>query len=177
MEPGWKGAARSCLRRGRPLTRAGALLLCGALAGCPGPRLLPPDADRADAGLVADGGADAGPGPDAGLDAGFDAGTDGGEDAGPSLRCLPRDAGIPDAAVLRVVAANLSSGNLQSYDPGQGARILQGLKPDVVLIQEWNIGNKSDLDRRAWVNATFGEEFCFQVESGAQLPNGFFTGR
>jgi hypothetical protein len=36
------------------------------------------------------------------------------------------------------MAANLSSGNNQSYDPGEGARIFQGLKPDIVMIQELN---------------------------------------
>jgi endonuclease/exonuclease/phosphatase family metal-dependent hydrolase len=37
---------------------------------------------------------------------------------------------------VRVVAANLSSGRRQSYDPGHGARILRALDPDVVLVQE-----------------------------------------
>ena len=45
---------------------------------------------------------------------------------------------------IRVVAANLTSDNVQSYSPdnanhsnpeGAGARILKALKPDVVLIQ------------------------------------------
>src|SRR5205085_11524393 len=39
---------------------------------------------------------------------------------------------------LRLVAANLTSGNFQSWDPGDGIRILEGLHPDVVLVQEFN---------------------------------------
>lgn len=135
-----------------------------------------------DAGTPEDGGVDAGEldageldagSPDAGEDAGVDAGE---VDAGPPLmRCRPRDGGFPDGGVLRVIAANLSSGNLQSWDPGHGARILQGLHPDLVLIQEWNVGDKSDSARRAWVDSTFGPEFCYQVEDFAQIPNGVIS--
>jgi len=42
---------------------------------------------------------------------------------------------------LRLVAANTTSGTQQSYDPGHGIRIFQGLKPDVVMIQEFNYGD------------------------------------
>lgn len=40
---------------------------------------------------------------------------------------------------IRIVAANTTSGNNQSY-LAPGERIFQGLKPDVVLIQEFTIG-------------------------------------
>jgi endonuclease/exonuclease/phosphatase family metal-dependent hydrolase len=165
------------------MKRLAGWMLSAALLGCPGRAVVAPvdgglkDGGPGDSGLdggTGDAGIDAGD--DAGLDAGDDAGVDAGEvDAGPSYRCLPRDGGVPDGGLLRVIAANLSSGNLQSYDPGEGARILKGLNPDVVLIQEWNIGNKTDNARRAWVDATFGPEFCFQVESGAQIPNGVIS--
>ena len=81
---------------------------------------------------------------------------------------------------LRVVAANLTSGNYQEYSPdngnhsnpeGAGARILKGLKPDVVLIQEFN----TTVPVRQWVNATFGEEFSFMREAEAQIPNGIVS--
>jgi endonuclease/exonuclease/phosphatase family metal-dependent hydrolase len=81
---------------------------------------------------------------------------------------------------LRIVASNLTSGNQQSYSPdngnhsnpeGAGARILKGLKPDVVLLQEFN----TSVPARQWVNATFGEEFSFFVESDAQIPNGIVS--
>ncbi len=46
--------------------------------------------------------------------------------------------GDPNTDRVRIVAANLTSGNFQSYDPGHGARILAGLNADIVLIQEFN---------------------------------------
>jgi endonuclease/exonuclease/phosphatase family metal-dependent hydrolase len=54
----------------------------------------------------------------------------------------------PPPGRLRVVAANLTSGNNQSYDPGHGIRILQGLDADVILLQEANYGSssKSEID-------------------------------
>jgi len=78
---------------------------------------------------------------------------------------------------VRVVASNLTSGNHQSYSAdngnhsnpeGAGARILKGLKPDVVLMQEFN----TSVPARQWVNATFGEGFSFFIEADAQIPNG-----
>ncbi len=169
------------------LKRILGLVLCATLVACPDRSVNGPPDSGTDGGGTPDAGlGDAGE-PDAGnADAGFDAGiADGGDDAGfdagvvdagpPPERCRARDSGIPDGGVLRVIAANLSSGNFQSYDPGHGARILQGLKPDVVLIQEWNIGDKTDKARRDWVDSTFGEEFCFQVEAGATIPNGIIS--
>lgn len=85
-----------------------------------------------------------------------------------------------DALPVRVVAANLTSGNHQTYSPdngnhsnpeGAGARILRGLRPDVVLLQEFN----PTVPMRQWVNATFGPEFSFFVEPGAGIPNGIVS--
>ena len=84
---------------------------------------------------------------------------------------------------VRVVAANLTSGNHQTYSPdngnhsnpeGAGARILKGLRPDVALVQEFN----PTVPLRQWVNATFGEEFSVYVEPTAQpggIPNGIVS--
>jgi hypothetical protein len=84
----------------------------------------------------------------------------------------------PDAALgpsnLRVMAANLTSGSNQSYDPGEGLRIFEGLKPDVVLIQEFNYGTNSDADMRAMVDKAFGPTFSYYREA-AQLPNGVIS--
>lgn len=85
-----------------------------------------------------------------------------------------------DPASLRVVAANLSSGPHQSYSPdngnhsnleGAGARILKGLKPDVVLIQEFN----TNIPTRQWVNDTLGQEYSFYQETGKSIPNGIIS--
>ena len=75
---------------------------------------------------------------------------------------------------LRIVAANLTSGNLQSYDEGHGARILKGLQPDVVLIQEFNFGDNSEAAIRSFVNETFGAGY-FYVRGAGRLPNGIVS--
>jgi len=81
---------------------------------------------------------------------------------------------------LRVVAANLTSDNAQSYSPdngthsnpeGAGARILKALKPDIVLIQEFN----TTVPPRQWINQTLGEDFVFTREEGKQIPNGIIS--
>ena len=90
--------------------------------------------------------------------------------------------GVAGAAplALRVVAANLTSDNQQTYSPdngnhsnpeGAGARILKALKPDVVLIQEFN----TTVPMRQWINKTLGEDFDFMTEKGMQIPNGIIS--
>ena len=73
------------------------------------------------------------------------------------------------------MAANISSGNGQSYDPGEGNRIFQGLDPDVALVQEMNVGSNSAPEYRSWVNANFGSSFSYFVESGKNIPNGIVS--
>lgn len=82
-----------------------------------------------------------------------------------------------EPVTVRVVAANLTSGPNQSYSPtngnhsnpeGAGARILKGVKPDVVLVQEFN----TTVNARQWVTQTFGAEYEFSRENGAGIPNG-----
>lgn len=91
-------------------------------------------------------------------------------------------AGVLNGAPLqiRIVAANLTSDNKQAYSPdngnhsnpeGAGARILKALKPDVVLIQEFN----TTVPQRQWVNQTLGQEFFFMREEGMQIPNGIIS--
>lgn len=178
---------------GWPAFLALALLsACGAppAQGDGGPADAGVDAGRNDAGGVDasedagpfDGGVDAGT-PDAGeVDAGeVDAGT---PDAGPV------DAGPPDAGVgpdgcplpsgagapyrLRAIAANLTSGNFQSWDPGHGERILKGLQPDVVLIQEFNYGTNSSADVRTFVDSVCGPS-CTYVRGAGSIPNGVIS--
>lgn len=81
-----------------------------------------------------------------------------------------------EAVPVRIVAANLTSGNQQTYSPdngnhsnpeGAGARILKGLKPDIVLIQEFN----TTVPVRQWINQTLGEEFSFVREEQEAVPN------
>ncbi|MET0405898.1 MAG: endonuclease/exonuclease/phosphatase family protein [Cystobacter sp.] len=78
-------------------------------------------------------------------------------------------------ARIRLMAANTSSGNQQSYDPGEGIRIFQGVKPDIVMIQEFNYKSNSDSDIRSFVNEAFGTHFHYYREEGAQIPNGIIS--
>ncbi|WP_434388159.1 endonuclease/exonuclease/phosphatase family protein [Melittangium boletus] len=76
---------------------------------------------------------------------------------------------------VRLMAANISSGNNQSYDPGHGTRIFQGTKPDIVMIQEFNFGSNSASDIRSFVDTAFGPNFHYYRETGAQIPNGVIS--
>ena len=59
---------------------------------------------------------------------------------------------------VRIMAANLN-GNTQSYQPF-ALRILQGLKPDVVCIQEFNYGNNAASDFQSFLNIAFDSGLC-----------------
>jgi endonuclease/exonuclease/phosphatase family metal-dependent hydrolase len=76
---------------------------------------------------------------------------------------------------VRLMAANITSGNLQSYDPGEGIRIFKGTKPDVVMLQEFNYGDGSATAIRGFVDSTFGTSFSYYREAGAQIPNGVIS--
>ncbi|MCP3167504.1 lamin tail domain-containing protein [Myxococcus sp. QH3KD-4-1] len=76
---------------------------------------------------------------------------------------------------LRVMAANLSSGNGQDYDPGHGIRIFQGTDADIIMIQEFNYLTDSAADIRSFVNTAFGSGFSYYREAGAQIPNGIIS--
>lgn len=96
-----------------------------------------------------------------------DAGLDGPEGNSPDLA----GAGIR----LRVIVANTTSGNNQTYDPGEGLRIFQGLHPDITLVQEFNYGNNSEAAIRGFVSTAFGTAFSYFRESGFQIPNGIVS--
>jgi endonuclease/exonuclease/phosphatase family metal-dependent hydrolase len=85
-----------------------------------------------------------------------------------------------EPVAIRAVAANLTSDNKQAYSPdngnhsnpeGAGARILKALKPDIVMIQEFN----TTISTRQWINRTLGEDFEFMSEKGMQIPNGIIS--
>jgi endonuclease/exonuclease/phosphatase family metal-dependent hydrolase len=72
----------------------------------------------------------------------------------------------------RIMAANTTSGTQQAYE-GPGIRIFQGLKPDVVGIQEFNYESGT---LRQLVDTAFGTGFYYYVEPGGQsLPNGIVS--
>ncbi len=81
---------------------------------------------------------------------------------------------------IRAIAANLTSDRQQSYSPdngnhsnpeGAGARVLKALKPDIVMIQEFN----TSVPARQWLNGALGEDYAFMREEGAQIPNGVIS--
>jgi endonuclease/exonuclease/phosphatase family metal-dependent hydrolase len=80
------------------------------------------------------------------------------------------------SVTFRVMAANLTSGNFQDYQP-PGIRIFQGLKPDVVAIQEFNYANNASSDLRSFVSTAFGTNFAHFRESapGYSIPNGIIS--
>jgi endonuclease/exonuclease/phosphatase family metal-dependent hydrolase len=74
---------------------------------------------------------------------------------------------------VRLMSANLN-GNAQSYQPF-AIRIFQGLKPDIVAIQEFNYSNNTPSDFRAMVDTAFGANFVYFRESGYNIPNGIIS--
>jgi endonuclease/exonuclease/phosphatase family metal-dependent hydrolase len=106
------------------------------------------------------------------------------------------DAATPDAATpdagprqrVRVMAANLTSGNYQTYNGTlqggpAGIRIMQGLQPDVILVQEFNYDTNGDrtyeaFEIAAMVDLVCGSS-CFYARgpgsSSGMIPNGVIS--
>lgn len=80
---------------------------------------------------------------------------------------------VRDADSLLVMSANLTSGRYQQYE-ATGVRLFQGLRPDVVAVQEFTPAAGT---RRSFVDAAFGTGFAFHVESEASdnIPNGVIS--
>ena len=75
---------------------------------------------------------------------------------------------------VRIIAANLTSGNGQDYDLGHGIRMLNALKPDIVLVQEMNYKSNSDANYKEFSQAILGTDY-YAVESGVNIPNGIIS--
>ena len=77
--------------------------------------------------------------------------------------------------VIRTMAANTTSGSAQSYEE-PGTRIFQGLQPDIVMIQEFQVNNNTSAQiLRSWVDTTFGADFSFFCENYTGIPNGVIS--
>jgi endonuclease/exonuclease/phosphatase family metal-dependent hydrolase len=99
-------------------------------------------------------------------------------DAGPDAADTGPDGPPLVPGNLRVMAANISSGPSLNYGPAEGVRIFQGLHPDVVLVQELNVGGNSVAELDGFVTTTFGATFTYYRESIAaagQIPNGIIS--
>lgn len=78
---------------------------------------------------------------------------------------------------VRIVAANLTSGNNQKWDLGHGIRILQGVHGDVLLVQEMNYLSSSATDLRSFADQVCGTE-CDYVRgptATSGIPNGIVS--
>lgn len=99
---------------------------------------------------------------------------------GSILGCLalPLQLQAQSNLTVRVLAANLSSGSNQRYET-PGLNILTGLKPDVIALQEFNVGNSFGINTTAalsnMVATTFGPGFVYYRESGYAIPNGIIS--
>ena len=83
---------------------------------------------------------------------------------------------LDDTYEIRLVAANLTSGNNQSYDPGHGIRLIKALRPDVVMIQEFNYKNNSSSDYSSITNQILSSDGYYSVDdSSFQIPNGIIS--
>ncbi len=76
---------------------------------------------------------------------------------------------------VRLMAGNLSAGTRQSYDSGEGARIIKGLKPDVLMLQEFNVGDNGPDQVRAFVDSICGTTCAYARGAPAQIPNGVIS--
>lgn len=81
------------------------------------------------------------------------------------------------AQPIRIVAANLTSGNGQDYDPGHGIRILQGLNPDIVLVQEFNYFTNTTAYLQTFADNVFEAEgfYYYREPGGENIPNGILS--
>ena len=90
-----------------------------------------------------------------------------------TLWAVERELVISTNAVIRIMAANLT-GNSQKYETNS-IRIFQGLKPDVVAIQEFNYSNNTPAQIRHMIDTAFGSNFSYFRESGYAIPNGVIS--
>ena len=72
--------------------------------------------------------------------------------------------------IIRFMAANITSGNKQTYDDHKGIRIIQAFKPDIILMQEFNYGD----GKRALVDEICGEA-CHYATSSHDIPNAIIS--
>jgi endonuclease/exonuclease/phosphatase family metal-dependent hydrolase len=81
------------------------------------------------------------------------------------------------ATTVKILSANFSSStDYKFHDPGR--RIIQGLHPDVVLLQEFNYLADTASDYRAFVDTAFGPEYYYyyvEMRGSYYLPNGIIS--
>lgn len=91
-----------------------------------------------------------------------------------ALLCPVLPAAVHAGTRLRVVAANLTTTG-QKYDPGHGIRIVNALKPDLVLLQECRYKDGTDASVRELAERMCGPGFHVFRESVRGIPNAIFS--
>lgn len=79
-----------------------------------------------------------------------------------------------ETARIRIVAANLTSGDEQRYE-SEGIRIFQALRPDVALVQEMRHERNDAEAIAALVTTAFGPDFHHYRETDKAIPNGIVS--
>ncbi len=99
------------------------------------------------------------------------------------LACAQNEVLTLTNLAMRVMGANLTTGNYQRYET-PGTNILVGLKPDVVAIQEFKflsptgLGTGTPAALREMVDLCFGTNFSYYrepYEASGDLPNGIIS--
>ena len=83
--------------------------------------------------------------------------------------------GLPEVTI-RAMAANLTSGNYSAYSPGHGVRIFKAVKPDIVMIQEfnWYRSDESDQSALKLISEAFDASYYVYRGNGS-IPNGIIS--
>lgn len=77
---------------------------------------------------------------------------------------------------IRAMAANITSGSNSNYSDGPGIRIFQAMKPDIVMIQEFNWSRKADSDSYAFKLIQEAFDMSYYVHrGGGEIPNGIIS--
>ncbi len=77
---------------------------------------------------------------------------------------------------IRAMAANITSGNYSAYSPGHGVRIFKAMKPDIVMIQEFNWNRMKESDNAALKLMSEAFDSSYYVFRGkGDIPNGIIS--
>ena len=76
---------------------------------------------------------------------------------------------------IRFMTANLTTGNYQNYDNGDGIRIMKSVSPDIILVQEfnYNAGHRAMTDLVCGTSCTYFVGATYAV--GNEIPNGIIS--
>ncbi len=94
------------------------------------------------------------------------------------IHIVDTEGGSGETLTFRAMAANITTGKNQSYDPGHGIRIFKAVKPDIVMIQEFRYGRNNDDDINSMVQSTFGADFSYhrgRYADNSWIPNGIIS--